>query len=115
MLARLVLIALQFAIGIYAAPHIQKFIPRLGDPVDLFVLAAIFAVVIWLVGLIGALVLKDVSQPTPSALVVTLVFACIFAALTLVPDVMTAINSVIKVPTEVYSLIGAVIGYALKR
>lgn len=114
MFGRLVLILLQLAIGWFAAPHIKQYIPSLGQ-LDIFVLAAIFALVVWLVGFIGALVLKDVGQPTPSTLVVALVCAAIFAGLTLIPDVMRAINSVVRIPVTAYPLIGAVIGYAVKR
>ena len=114
MFGRLVLIALQLVIGFYAAPHLQKYIPSLGQ-LDIFVLAAIFAVVVWLVGFIGALVLKDVGQPTPSTLLVALIFACVLAGLTLIPDVMKAVNGVVRIPLKVYPLIGAVLGYAIKR
>ena len=78
-------------------------------------LAAIFALVVWLVGFIGALALKDVGQPTPSALMVALICGVIFAGLTLIPDVMRAINGVVRIPGEAYPLIGAVLGYAIKR
>jgi hypothetical protein len=114
MFGRLVLILLQLVIAWFAAPHIKQYVPSLGQ-LDLFVLAAIFALVVWLVGFIGALVLKDVGQPNPSTLVVALVCACIFAGITLIPDVMKAINGVVRVPVQAYPLIGAVIGYAIKR
>ena len=114
MFGRLVLILLQLAVGWFAAPEMAKFIPKLGQ-LDIFIMAAIFALVVWLVGFIGALVLKDVGQPTPSTLVVALVCALIFAGLTLIPDVMSAINGLVRIPVVAYPLIGAVIGYAIKR
>lgn len=114
MFGRLILIALQLAIGWFAAPEVAKHLPKLGD-LDFFVMAAIFAVIVWLVGFIGALVLKDVGQPTPSTLLVALVCAVIFAGLTLVPEVMNAINGVVRIPVLAYPLIGAVLGYAIKR
>lgn len=115
MFGRLVLILLQLAVGWFAAPKIAVYLPKLGT-LDIFVMAAIFAMVVWLVGFIGALVLKDVGQPTPSTLVVSLVCALIFAGLTLIPDVMSAIKSVIPhLDKKYYPLIGAVIGYAIKR
>ncbi|MGI9409323.1 MAG: hypothetical protein ACR2OV_04570 [Hyphomicrobiaceae bacterium] len=111
---RLILILLQLAVGWFAAPHIKQYVPSLGQ-LDIFVLAAIFALVVWLVGFIGALALKDVGQPTPSTLMVALVCAAIFAGMTLVPDVMRAINGLVRIPVSAYPLIGAVVGYAIKR
>ena len=77
-------------------------------------MAAIFAWVVWLVGFGGALVLKDVGQPTRSTLVVTQVGALIFAGLTLILDVMNSIDGVVRAPAVVYPLAGAVIEYAIK-
>ncbi len=114
MFGRLVLVLLQLAIGWFAAPHIKQYVPSLGQ-LDIFVLAAIFALVVWLVGLVGALVLKDVGQPNPSTLVVALFLACVLAGVTLIPDVMKAVNGVVRIPVNAYPLIGAVIGYAIKR
>ncbi|MGI9422232.1 MAG: hypothetical protein ACR2PA_03495 [Hyphomicrobiaceae bacterium] len=114
MFGRLVLILVQLAVGWFATPEVLKYLPKLGQ-LDLFVMAAVVALIVWLVGLIGALVLKDVGQPTPSTLIVSLVCAVIFAGLTLVPDIMRAIDGVVRIPHRAYPLIGAVLGYAIKR
>ncbi|MEM6498803.1 MAG: hypothetical protein AAF709_19050 [Pseudomonadota bacterium] len=114
MLGRLVLIIIQFALAWRLAPDIQRFLPPLGD-LQIFALAAIFALLVYLVGVLGHFVLKDVAQPTPSTLVVALVCALACAALTLIPDVTQAINRIITIPTLLYPLVGAVIGYAIKR
>ena len=53
MLGRLVLILLQVSLAWYGAPQIMKHIPVNGDP-RLFVMAALFALVAYLVGLLGA-------------------------------------------------------------
>ena len=76
-------------------------------------MAATFALVVWLVGFVGAPVLKDVGQPTRSTLDVALVGALIFAGLTLILDVMNSTDGVMRAPVVACRLIGAVIGYAL--
>lgn len=115
MLARLILLLLQFAIGWFAAPHIKRYLPALGT-LDIFALAVIFALLVCIVGFIGAMILKDVAPPSSATVTTTLIVALIFAALTLVPPVMAFVNQLVKgVPRDVYPLIGAVLGYALRR
>ena len=116
MLGRLVLILVQLGAGWFLAPVIAKQLPNFGS-LTIFVYAAIFAIVIWLVGIIGSLVLKDVPQPSPSTLTVALVGALIGAGLTMVPEVGKAVGQVIKggLPTLAYPLLGAVLGYAIKK
>jgi len=80
MLGRLILIALQIAVGWVGAPRVLPYIPAGGD-VQIFVHGAAFAVVVWLVGLVGAQVLKDVSTPSPAALTWALAGGLIGAAL----------------------------------
>ena len=115
MLGRLVLILLQLAVGWFAGPMIMAKIPSFGG-LNIFIYAAVFAIVIWLVGILGALVLKDVAQPSPATLTIALIGGLIGAGLTMVPQITDAINGVIRgIPTRAYPLIGAVIGYAVKR
>ena len=76
-------------------------------------MAATFALVVCLVGFVGAPVLKDVGQPTRSTLGVALVGALIFAGLTLILDVMHSIDGVVRAPVVACPLIGAVIDRAL--
>jgi hypothetical protein len=49
----LILLGLQLIVAWFAAPVIVRYIPRLGR-LELFVYAAVFAVLVWLVGVIGA-------------------------------------------------------------
>lgn len=49
MLSRLILLALQVVIAWIAAPIIVRYIPGMGR-LELFVYAAVFAVLVWLVG-----------------------------------------------------------------
>ena len=115
MLARLVLLLLQFAIGWFVAPHIKRYLPALGT-FDIFALAVIFALLVCIVGFIGAMILKDVAPPSSATVTTTLIVALIFAALTLVPQVMAFVNQFVKgAPRDVYPLIGAVLGYAFRR
>lgn len=115
MLSRLILLLLQLAIGWFAAPMIKKHIPGFGN-LDIFVLAVIFALLVSIVGFIGALVLKEVAAPSSATVTAALIVALIFAALTLVPPVMAFIGQFVKgVPREVYPLIGAVLGYFVRK
>lgn len=117
MLGRLVLALIQLAAGWYGAPKIMAFVnlPKLGS-LTIFVYAVLFAIIVWLVGVVGSLVLKDVAKPSPSTLAVSLIGAALLGGLTLIPDAMSAIAKVIPgVPKLVFPLIGAVLGYAIKR
>ena len=115
MLGRLILILVQLALGWFLGPLIVAKIPGVGV-LNIFISAIVFALVVWLIGMLGAIVLKDVAQPSPATLTIALVGALIGAGLTLVPDVMKAIAGVVKgVPAQAYPLLGAVLGYALKR
>ena len=112
MLGRLVLILLQITIAWYVAPLIMRHIPVKGDP-SLFALAALYALITYLVGLLGAEVLKDVGRPSAAALTWSLVFALIGAALLLVPQIWHAVP--LKFDRLFVPLAFAVLGYHLKR
>jgi hypothetical protein len=115
MLGRLVLILLQIAVGWFVGPLIVAKLPAFGQA-TIFITAVVFAILVWLTGFLGALVLKDVAQPTPATLTVAVVGALIGAGLTLVPQVTGFINDIVRgVPTLAYPLAGAVLGYAVKR
>ena len=72
MLGYLILVALQFAIAFLCAPFLLAKIPITGDP-KTFVHAAIYALIVWVVGLVGSFALKDVRTPGTSTLVSALV------------------------------------------
>ena len=116
MLSRLILLVLQLIIAWFAAPIIVRYIPGLGR-MQLFVFAAVFAVVAWIVGLVLSQVLREVGMPSSSTLVSALVVALIGAALVtwlpvFVPDVRGAMRAL---PDLAYPLIGAVLGYHIRR
>ena len=112
MIGYLVLAALQIAAAWLGAPQVLKYIPISGDP-KTFIHAAVFAVIVWLVGVIGSLVLKDVRMPTSSTLATALVLALIFAGLLFIPQVMAAIP--FKFDRMFLPLAGALIGYTIRR
>ena len=115
MLGRLLVLVLQLAICWLIGPEIFKKLPAFGQ-LDIFVHAVVFAILVWLVGMLGATVLKDVAQPSAGTLTVALIGALIGAAMTLFPDVTKAIAGVAKgLPPTAYPLVGAVLGYAIKR
>jgi hypothetical protein len=111
-LGLIILIALQFALALFGEPFISKFIPVAGN-LAIFVKAAIFAVIVWIVALVGAFALKDVNVPSERTLVAALVGALIGAGLTLVPGLIAAIP--LKIPREYFPLLGAIIGYVVRR
>ena len=84
---------------------------------DIFVLAVIFAILIIMIGFIGSLVLKEVGAPSSATMTATLVVALIFAALTLVPQIVSWVSSITRgnIPAKAYPLIGAVLGYLIRR
>ena len=115
MLGRLLLLILQLVICWFVGPEVFKKLPQFGQ-LNIFVQAVVFAILVWLVGVVGAIVLKDVSQPSAGTMTAALVGALLGAALTLFPEVTKAIAGVTKgVPLMAYPLVGAVIGYAIRR
>jgi hypothetical protein len=115
MLARLVLLALQLAIGWFAGQEIARYIPRFGD-LQIFVYALAFAVVVWLLGLVLAQVLRDTPTPSSGTLVTSVVVALIGAALTWLPSFFPDLGPPMsRIDDTAYPLIGAVLGYHLRR
>jgi Na+-driven multidrug efflux pump len=116
MLARLVLLALQLIVAWFAAPEIVRYIPRLGE-LQLFVYAVVFAVLVWVVGFILSQVLRGMGTPSSSTLVAALIVGLIGAALiTWLPDLVPELRGPMRqIPTLAYPLIGAVLGYHMKR
>jgi hypothetical protein len=117
MLPKIILTLLQVHIGFAYAPQVRALLPTRLGTLDIFLLAVIIAVLVWLVGHIGALVLKETPPPSNSTLAYSLVLALVFAGLTLVPQVTGLIGSTLRlaIPLTVYPLIGAVLGYLVKR
>ncbi|MEQ1669735.1 MAG: hypothetical protein ABL893_02645 [Hyphomicrobium sp.] len=114
MLGRLVLIFLQVAAGWAGAPFLRQYIPVSGA-FDLFVYAAVFALIVYVVGILAALVIKDVATPSPAALTASVVVALLAAAfatygMDLVPQIPGG-----TISKRGLVLAGAVLGYMFRR
>jgi hypothetical protein len=119
MLPRIVLLLVQIAAAWFLAGPIKSALPTLlGRPYDIFVDALIFAAIIMVVGFAGSLVLKGVRIPTVATFVASLVLACILAGITLFNELSGPINTalpLLRANPTLYPLIGAIVGYQLKR
>lgn len=121
MLPRIVLFVLQLLVAWACADWIVGPATRsLGISRDYHVLAyaVVYAVMVWLVGLAGGAVLKEVRPPSTGTLVMCLILAIAFAVVTLVPQLRDAIEGVIPAlrgSRNYYPLAGAMLGYFLKR
>src|SRR5262245_27628861 len=116
MLSRLILLVAQLLVAWFSVPYIVRYIPGL-DRFQIFVFAAALAVLVWAVGLVLSQVLRDLCQPSSATLVSALVFALIGAVLVtwapaIVPELRTTMRAI---PDLGYPLIGAVLGYHIKR
>src|SRR5437762_11986534 len=116
MLSRLILLALQLIIAWFGAPVIVRYIPGLGG-LQLFVYALVFAVLVWVVGLVLSQVLRETGMPSSTTLVAALVVALLAAAIyTWLPMVVPDAKGVLlNLQEKAYPLIGAVIGYHIRR
>ena len=113
MLARLLLIVIQLFVGWYVSLEIMKLMPPVG-PLDMFLLAGIFAILVWAVATLGAAMMKDLTTPGPTALLFSFGTAVVFAALATFPDVERAVTSLVgDIDLRLYPLMGAVIGAAV--
>jgi hypothetical protein len=110
MLGRLVLIALQLAGGWFGAPYLLKYVSVGGDP-QVFVHGAVFAVIVWMVGLVGSQVLKGVDVPSAATLTYALGGGLIGAALIVlkVPAMLPLTFPPLLLPLGL-----AILGYAVK-
>jgi small-conductance mechanosensitive channel len=118
MLGRVVLWALQAAVAWVAGPFLFNFartyIPGSGA-LDLFIYAAVFALIVYVIGLLAALVVKPVGSPSLAALAMSLILALIAAAfatygLELIPQIHAG-----TIAKRAIVLAGAVLGLAMKR
>jgi hypothetical protein len=120
MLPHLILIVLQLLGAYYIAPLIKDYLPILprfsGYDLDIFIWAILYAVVVFIIGFIGSIVLKGVRSPGAGTLTLALVLSLIIAALTLVPQVTAAASDAgLRIATRWWPLVGAMVGYFIKR
>ena len=120
MLGYIILIILQLGGAWALAPQIRRYLPPIppfgGYNVEIFVWALLFAVLVFVIGFVGSIVLKGVRTPGAGTLTVSLILALIFAALTFVsPVTQAAAQFVPQIEPLWWPLIGAVVGYFIKR
>ena len=121
MLPRIVLFALQLAAAWYLGTFLNDFISRgfsIGRAREVFVYAAVYPLLVMLVGYAGSKVLKGVRSPSAATLLVTLALSIAFALATLIPQVALALENAIPVLRSsqfYYPLVGTLIGYYIKR
>jgi hypothetical protein len=116
MLSRLILLVVQLIIAWFGAPYVVRYIPGMGR-MELFVYAVVFAVIVWIVGLVLSQVLRETGMPSSATLVAALVVALIAAAIyTWLPMVVPEAKRVLlNLQEKAYPLIGALIGYHIRR
>lgn len=113
MFGKLVLIGLQIAGGWAGTPLVERYI-SMGGNAQTFIRGVIAAVVVWVIGLIGAQVLKDVSQPSPATLTWSVAGGLIGAAIIVFKLAQLAQISLPAPPLAI--ILGfAMIGYHLKK
>jgi hypothetical protein len=116
MLGRLILLLLQIAIGWFGTNAIMGHIP-VGGLLELFVFAVVAAIIVFLIGVIAALVIKDIGSPSSRTLTWALAFALIAAALWQFGPQLPLLSEVPwgKIPAAYAVLAGAILGYSLRR
>ena len=111
-LSRIALVIFQLVFAWYMAACLINDIPLRGD-LRLFLHAGLFGLMVWNAGLIGAEILKGISPPSSATLAASLVGALVGAALLFIPGLFAAIP--FRIERLFVPLLGAVIGYAVKR
>lgn len=113
MLGRLILVLLQLVVGWFVSNALMGLI-KFGD-FRLFIFAVIAAIVVFLIGVLGSMILRGVGQPGSATLSMSLIFALIAALLwTFGPQILSSIPwGTVKANAAV--LVAAVLGYLVKR
>jgi len=112
MLARIVLVLFQLVFAWYLAACLANGIPLRGD-LRIFLYALLFGLLVWNAGLIGAQILQGVASPSSATLAACLIGALIGAAILFIPGLLAAVP--FRIERLFVPLIGAVIGYAVRR
>jgi hypothetical protein len=114
MLGRLILMLLQIALAWFAAPLLAAKVP-VPSNMQVFLYAVLFAMLVFIIGLVASHIIKDVGTPSSATLTWSLVAALVGAALAKFgPDVVKQIPWR-QIPANYMALGGAVLGYALKK
>jgi len=114
MLGKLILILLQVAVAWIGGPIIRSYIPINGG-FDLFVYAVIFAILVYLTGVLCAQVLRDIGMPSTAALSTSLIIALLAAAfLIFAPQFIPDLPGT-SISNRGFVLAGAILGYLIRR
>ncbi len=114
MLTKLILFILQVAVAWFLAPIIYSNIPVPGE-FGLFLYALLFAIIVFLMGVLGAQVLQGVGSPSSATLSTSLLLALIVAAIIVfLPQVVAAIPGN-TISHRGLVLAAALLGYWIKR
>jgi hypothetical protein len=116
MLSRLVLLAAQLVVAWFATPPLLDLLPPFAG-LRLLAYGVVAAVVVFLVGLVLAQILRDTRPPSSSTLASCILLALAGAALVYFRDhlPLEVRASTRSLREEIYPLLGAVLGYQLKR
>ena len=116
MLSRGVLVAVQLIVAWMATPRLLAALPAVGR-LGNFLYAVLAGLVVWLVGLALSQVLCDTRRPSGATLMAAILLALVGALLVsfrgaLPIELRGALRAL---RDEFYPLLGAALGYALKR
>lgn len=121
MLPRIVLFALQLVTAWYVADALVSFIARgfsVARSNEVYVYAVVYPLLIMLVGYAGSRVLRGVKSPSGATFILTLALSIALALVTLFPQVLRMAEILVpalRTATNIYPLVGALIGYYIKR
>lgn len=114
MLGYLILAVCQLVIAFLSAPQLVALLGlSLGGDRQNFVIAAAAAVIVWLVGVIGSLVLKAVQMPGKATLIATLIGALIGATVVTVPALREHVPP--QAAPGLVWVAGAILGFLVRR
>lgn len=114
MLGYLILAIVQLVIGFLAAPQLAGLLGlSFGGDTQNFITAAAAAIIVWLVGVVGSLVLKVVRMPGSGTLIAALVGALIGAVVVTVPAIREQVP--ISAAPGVVWTVGAILGFLIRR
>jgi hypothetical protein len=116
MLSRGALLVVQLVVGFMATPRLLEALPPLGG-LSIFAYAVLAGLVVWLVGLALSQVLRDTRQPSGATLMAAILVALAGALLiTFRGALPVELRSATRaLSDDLYPLLGALLGYALKR
>jgi hypothetical protein len=116
MLSRLVLLAAQLVVAWFGTRPILELLPPFGG-LQIFLYGIVAAVLVWIVGLVLSQVLRNTGSPSSATLATCAALAVAGAALVYFREYlpMEFRSATRSLRDEIYPLVGAVLGYAIKR